>query len=259
MAKDEIRRMALCMLADYDARTPGQLFSRPVDLASPQSYELQSEIARLREQRGEKIIGYKIGCTSKPIREQLGMSEPIFGRIFDTGCFRSGVRLSYARYANLAVEGELALRLSKDLAGSPPTEEECLDAISAVFPVIELHHYVLHQARSPGPELIAGSGMHAGFVLAEELSRSGPPDLVHSICVRINGVRVGAVEGSGTFAGASESLRWLAGRLAGLGLGLGQGQIILTGSPMPLFQVGPDSKVVVEATPLGRSCAEIGP
>jgi 2-keto-4-pentenoate hydratase len=62
-----------------------------------------------------------------------------------------------------------------------------------------------------------------------------------------------------TFAGVSESLRWLAGRLAGLGLGLGQGQIILTGSPMPLFPVGPDSEVVVEATPLGRSCAEIGP
>jgi 2-keto-4-pentenoate hydratase len=75
----------------------------------------------------------------------------------------------WERDANLAVEGELALRLSKDLAGSPSTEEDCLDAISAVFPVIELHHYVLHQARSPGPELIAGSGMHAGFVLAEEL------------------------------------------------------------------------------------------
>ena len=57
MAKNEIRRMALCMLADYDARTPGELFSGPVDLTIPQSYELQSEIARLREQRGEKIIG----------------------------------------------------------------------------------------------------------------------------------------------------------------------------------------------------------
>jgi 2-keto-4-pentenoate hydratase len=205
MAKDGIRRMALCILADHDARTPGELCSRSVDLTIPQSYELQSEIARLREQRGARVIGYKIGCTSKPIREQPGVSEPIFGRSFDTGCFRFGVRLSYARYANLAVEGELALRLSRDLTGSPTSEEECLDVISAVFSVIELHHYILHQARSPGPELIAGSGMHAGFVLAEELSCSGPPDSVQSICVRINGVCVGAVEGSGTFAGASET------------------------------------------------------
>ena len=100
MTENEFQRMALGMLAAYDARTPGELFSRPVDLTIPQSYELQSEIARLREQRGEKIIGYKIGCTSKPIQEQLGVSEPIFGRIFDTGCFPSGVQLSYARSAN---------------------------------------------------------------------------------------------------------------------------------------------------------------
>ncbi len=128
-------------------------------------------MARLREQRGEKIIGYKIGCVSKPIQEQLGVSEPIFGRIFDTGCVRSGVRLSYARYANLAVEGEMALRLSNDLAGSSLTEEECRGAIAAVFPVIELHHYVLPEARSPAAELIARNGIHAGFVLAEQLPR----------------------------------------------------------------------------------------
>jgi 2-keto-4-pentenoate hydratase len=259
MAKNELRRMALRMLADYDALTPGELFSRPVDLTIPEAYELQGAIARLREQRGEKIIGYKIGCTSKIIQNQLDVGEPIFGRLFDTGCFHSGVRLSHARFANLAVEGELAVRLSKDLAGSSSTEEECLGAIAAVFPVIELHHYVLHDARSPGPELIAGNGMHAGFVLAEELPRSGPSDLMHSLCIRINGVPVGAVEDSGTFASATGSLRWLAVRLAGMGLGLCQGQIILTGSPMPLFPVSAGSKVVVEATPLGRSWAEIGP
>ena len=169
------------------------------------------------------------------------------------------MQLSYARYANLAVEGELAVRLSKDLAGSSLTEEECLDAIAAVFPVIELHHYVLHEShRSPGPELIASNGMHAGFVLAEESPRFGPSDLVQSICIRIDGVRVGAVEGSGTFASAIGCLRWLAGRLAGIGLGLGEGQIILTGSPMPLFPVCVGDKIVVEATPLGKSCAEIG-
>lgn len=259
MAKDKLRQMALRMLADYDARTHGELFSRPFDLTIPQSYELQSEIARLREQRGEKIIGYKIGCTSKAIQRQLGVSEPIFGRVFDTGCFGSGVRLSYARYANLAVEGELALRLARDLAGSSPTKEECLGSIASVFPVIELHHYVLHDIQPPGPELIASNGIHAGFVLAEESHRVCPSDPVQSLRIRIDGVQVGAVEGSWTFASAIESLRWLAVQLEISGLGLREGQIILTGSPMPLFPVSVGSKIVVEATPQGKSCAEIGP
>ena len=98
---------------------------------------------------------------------QLGVKEPIFGRLFDTECHPSGVHLSSARYANLAVEGEMAVRLSKDLPSEPLSAEECREAIAEVFPVIELHHYVLPAAWPPGQWLIASNGMHAGFVIAE--------------------------------------------------------------------------------------------
>jgi 2-keto-4-pentenoate hydratase len=139
----DLQELAQRMLADYDARTPGRLFGEPLDLTTVQAYALQAEIARLREQRGEKVIGYKVGCTSRPIQVQLGVKEPIFGRLFDTECQPSGVHLSSARYANLAVEGEMAVRLSKDLPSEPLSAEECREAIAEVFPVIELHHYVL--------------------------------------------------------------------------------------------------------------------
>ena len=122
---DATRELARRMLADYDARTPGQLFGEPLDLTTVQAYALQAEIARLREERGEKVIGYKVGCTSRAIQVQLGVKEPIFGRLFDTECHPSGVHLSSARYANLAVEGEMAVRLSKDLPGEPLSAEEC--------------------------------------------------------------------------------------------------------------------------------------
>ena len=81
---------------------------------------------------------------------QLGVKEPIFGRLFDTECFPSGVHLSCARYANLAVEGEMAVRLSKDLPSEPLSAKECREAIAEVFPVIELHHDVLPGAWPPG-------------------------------------------------------------------------------------------------------------
>jgi 2-keto-4-pentenoate hydratase len=260
MAKDEIRRMALSMLADYDARTPGKMFSRPVDLTIPQSYELQNEIARLREERGEKIIGYKIGCTSKSIQEQLGVAEPIFGRIFDTGCFRSGVRLIHERYANLAVEAELAVRVSRDLPGVSLSDDEILEAVAAVFPVIELHHYVLRSSRPSCLELIANNGMHAGFVLAdEEVGYPGLPQSAGGLSIRINGTVVGAAAQPWTMGSSVKSLRWLAARLADFGLRLERGQTILTGSPMKLYPVTPGSKIVVEAPALGMSRAEDRP
>jgi 2-keto-4-pentenoate hydratase len=66
---DAAQELARQMLADYDARTPGQLFGEPLDLTTVQAYALQAEIARLRQQRGERVIGYKVGCTSPAVQQ----------------------------------------------------------------------------------------------------------------------------------------------------------------------------------------------
>jgi 2-keto-4-pentenoate hydratase len=256
----DFQKLAVRMLANYDARTPGQLASDGFELTTAQAYALQAEITRLREKRGEQVIGYKVGCTSKPIQAQLGVKEPIFGRLFSTGCFRSGASLSYAHFANLAVEGELAVRLGKDLTGSTVSEDVCREAIESVFPVVELHHFVLHGGLSPIPQLIASSGMHAGFVLAEtETSSSGLANFAHGLTVRINEVVVGAVVDSASLISPIQSLRWLAGCVPQFGLQLCRGQVILTGSPLPLYPVPPSSRIVVEVPPLGASCVEIVP
>ena len=210
------------MLADYDARTPGQVFSEPLDLTTIQAYALQGKIALLREQRGEKVIGYKVGCTSPAVQQQLGIGEPIFARIFDTGCFACGATLSYRLYANLAVEGELAVRLGQNLSTPIVGADECRAAIASAFPVIELHHYVLRSARPSVAELIASGGMHAGFVLAEEESEVGLPDL-ESLSVWIDDQRMGMVAGADVTGLAVRSVRWLAERLAERGLTLATG------------------------------------
>jgi 2-keto-4-pentenoate hydratase len=242
------------MLADHDARTPNQIFAEQVDLTTEQAYLLQAEVARLREARGERVIGYKVGCTSRAIQQQLGIGEPIFARVFDTGCFPSGQRLPSSRFANLAVEGELAVRLGQDVPASSAGGDECRAAIVSVFPVIELHHYVL---RSPEPslaELIASGGMHAGFVLAEDEPAVGLPDL-ESLSVWIDDERLGMVSGAEVAGLAVRSVGWLAAK----GLALASGQVILTGSLLPLFTLRPGSRVVAALEPLCRSAAEIVP
>jgi 2-keto-4-pentenoate hydratase len=257
---DAARELALRMLADYDARTPGQSLGEPLDLTTAQAYALAAEIARLREERGEKVIGYKVGCTSKPIQLQLGVNEPIFGRLWDTECHPSGEHLSAARYANLAVEGEMAVRLSRDLPMGPLSAAECREAIAEVFPVIELHHYVLPGAWPAGQWLIASNGLHAGFVSGDVRTRcSAPATMVYRLSIRINEVVVGAVEDAASLTCPVESPRWLAGRLAQLGLSLCKGQVILTGSPMKLYPVSRGSRIVVEAPPLGASYVAIDP
>ena len=152
----------------------------------------------------------------------------------------------------------MAVRLSRDLSGEALSADECRGAIALMFPVIELHHYVLPGAWPPGQWLIASNGMHAGFVSAEACC-SGLANFAHSLSIRINEVVVGAVEDAASLTCPIESLRWLAGRLAQFGLQLCKGQVILTGSPMKLYPVSAGSRIVVEAPPLGASCVEIDP
>jgi 2-keto-4-pentenoate hydratase len=246
------------LLADFDTLTQWSSFVPPDELNTEQAYALQGEVARLREARGERIVGYKIGCTSPVIREQVGIREPIFGRLFDTNCVPDGARIEHARFANLGAEGELAIRLSRDLPGSPLPDEEYVAAVESVFPVIELHHYALPADRHPAVPLIASGGMHAGLVLpVRETLCSDRIPVVTELEVSINDRIVDATKEPWTMGGPAATLRWLSARLAGWGLQLLRGQVILTGSALPLFPIGPGSRVVVEARPLGRTSVEI--
>ena len=254
----DLQAIARRMLADYDAGTPGHSIGEPLILMAAQAYALQAEIARLREHRGERVIGYKIGCTSRPIRVQLGVEEPILGRLFDTECHPSGVHLPASRYANLAIEGELAIRLAQDLPRRPLSDEEYAGAIGSVSPVIELHHYLLPTNGHSVTALIASGGMHAGLVLAaQETPCRGRVPAVEGLEVKINNRLVGKTREPWTMGGPAMALRWLTSRLAGWGLQLRRGQLVLTGSALSLFPVGPVSRVVAEARPLGISCVEI--
>jgi 2-keto-4-pentenoate hydratase len=258
MSHDELLRWADLVLADLDAMQPGRSFALPATTTTRDAYALQHEVVRLRERRGERVIGYKIGCSSRAIQQQLGASEPIFGRIFDTGCFASGARLSYARFADLAIEGELAIRLSRDLPGSPLPDDEYIAAIGSVFCVIELHHYGVMSSGGSLPALIATSGMHAGLVPSAELTcdpRSVP--LVSELTVLINDEPVGSTSEPWSMGCPAAALRWLSQSLDQFGARLLRDQVILTGSVLPLFPVRPGARVVVAAQPLGCSMIEI--
>ncbi len=258
MSDGEIGDWARNLLHALDAPQPGWSFTPPAGQTIASAYALQRAVVRLREDRGERVIGYKIGCTSRVIQEQLGVNEPILGRVFDTGCVRAGGRISSSRFVRLAIEGELAVRLARDLPGGPLRDDDYIEAIESVVPVIELHHFVM-QGREPSLSgLIATNAMHAGLVLPESETRcSGFLHRVEALSVAISGVSVGSTTQPWTMGSPAAALRWLSGRLYDWGERLTRGQVVLTGSALPLFPVEVGSRVVVEATPLGGTDVKV--
>jgi 2-keto-4-pentenoate hydratase len=258
MSQNEFTELARSLLTDFDDLKPWRSLPRPENLGPRDAYLLQQDVARLRERRGERLIGYKIGCASPAIQAQLGTGEPIFGRVFDSGCFPAGSTISHARFANLAIEGELAIQLARDLPAQPLADADYAAAVSSAFSVIELHNYVLPAAGGSLSALIASNGMHAGVVLAaEEATFSGRLPAVRELSVLINDRCVGRTAQVWTMDGPAATLRWLSARLAGWGAHLRRGQVILTGSVLPLYPVRPGTRVVIDAEPLPKSFATI--
>ncbi len=226
--------LAASQLRDYDARTPGMLFTDPIPLSEEQAYAVQSEVCRLREQRGETMVGYKVGCTSPVVQRQLGIDHRVFGRLFDSECWPSGKRLPSAQFSGLAIEGELAVRLARDLPDFELSEGELTAAIESVFAVIELHNFIFRRSEPSAEELIANNAIHAGFIYAT--NHSSRLNLAPAtLCIKIDEVEVATVSGVELTHTISDSLHWLSGELGRRGHILRAGQTILCGSVADLI------------------------
>jgi 2-keto-4-pentenoate hydratase len=221
-------QLAKRQLADYDRHRPGTVFEgQAIELTVAESYALQFEIARLREARGERVAGYKIGCISPVMQAQLGLDQPVFGQVFDTELHPCGVTLALADYDGLAIEGEFAVRVGEDVRG-----------FASEFAVIELHNYVIRRPPLTAQELIANNAIHAGVVLPREERRflRGPAELLdESIAIFRNGENLGTATGRALPDGPLGSIARLVQHLERYEKSIYPSQIILTGSPLPLY------------------------
>ena len=245
-----ILELAKRQLADYDRHRPGTLFEdRAVKLSVAESYALQFEVARQREARGESVAGYKIGCISKAMQAQLGLDQPVFGHVFDTELHPSGATLGLADFDGLAIEGEFAVRAEDDGPG-----------FASEFAVIELHNYVIRQPPLTAQELIANNAIHAGIVLPTEERRTlrGPDELLdESIAVLRNGENLGTATGRALPDGPLGSVARLVQHLERYGKRIQPGQIILTGSPLPLYRAEHGDRFEVRCEHLAEITAVI--
>lgn len=221
---------------DYLAREPGTCFADPsfiLDL--PQAYALQDAVSALRVAAGDRVIGYKIGCTGPGTVAQFGMEGPIRGRLFESEVRRSGDTLDSANFACLAIEGEMALRVGEN------------GRIEAAFPAIELHHFVFRKAGKTLVELVANNGLNAGIVLPEEKWLASGSRIAVSgvLSVRVNDRVLGLANLWPLPGGGAASLEWLQSHLAKFGIAPLSGQIVLAGTTLGLYPVKPGDHIAV--------------
>jgi 2-keto-4-pentenoate hydratase len=221
---------------DYRARQPGTCFADPdFVLSLAGAYELQDAVAKLRIAAGDRLIGYKVGCTGPGTVQQFGMHGPIRGCLFESEIRWDSDTLNLDDFADLAIEGEMAVRVGPD------------GKIAAAFPIIELHHFVFRRPRKTLPELVANNGLNGGVVLPNHSWLSSREYIggTGTLTVRINDRPVGSGALWPLSGGADSSLQWLQHHLADTRRDLLPDHIILTGTPLGLYPVRRGDEVAV--------------
>jgi len=232
----KLTRLSERQWRDYRARQPGTCFAdADLVLSLEEAYELQSAVAALRVAAGDRLIGYKVGCTGPGTVAQFGMAGPIRGYLFASEVHPNGIALDSTAFARPAIEGEMAILIGEG------------GEIAATFPIIELHHLIFRAPRKTLVELVANNGLNAGIVLSEAKWRSARAVFAPSarFTVLVNEQRVGSGGLWPLPGGPTASIDWLRQHLAEFGLSLNPGQIVLAGTPLGLYPVEPGDRIAV--------------
>jgi len=156
------------ILEDYDFKNPGVIFKEKKIITNEDALLIQSNVARLREKRGEKVIGYKIGCVSKDTQKKMGFNQPACGYLWKSELYASGVELNKKDYTNPAMEAEFGVILNRDIKPDLASFDYILQSIEGIYPLIEIHNLVFYGNEPYGAELLTNNAIHAGVILGSE-------------------------------------------------------------------------------------------
>lgn len=232
----ELEELAVRQLSDYQSKNPGTCFLDPdfnLDITS--AYKLQDIVTKIRIQNGERVIGYKVGCTGPGTKSQFGMDGPIRGTLFAGEVRQNGVSLNPDEFCNLSIEGEMAIMIGEDFK------------TKAVFPVIELHNFIFRSKNKNLSELIANNGINSGIVLPDIPHQQSKKYLRHNgiLSLVINRTNVGQAGLWPNDSGLESSLNWLKKNLAEYGIQLMPNDIVLAGTALGLYPIKNGDEVLV--------------
>ena len=105
------------MAAAAHKKQAEQLSKTWPDIGFDDAYAIQSEVIRRRVAEGRKIVGHKIGLTSKAMQRSSGIDEPDYGVLLDDMVFSDGAKIKAANFCVPRVEVELCFVLKHPLKG----------------------------------------------------------------------------------------------------------------------------------------------
>ena len=227
------------------------------DVQIEDSYKIASSFVRRRLESGETIIGKKIGVTSKPIQEALGVFQPDFGQLTSKMVHKDGDVIDLGLLIQPRAEAELAFVLKRDLVGPGITATDVIHATDYVTPCFEVVDSRITDWKIGIKDTIADNASCGVFVLGDDKGDPRELDLtLAGMVIEKNGALASTGTGAAVQGSPANAVAWLANTLGHLGLPFRAGEIILSGSQAPLVQVADGDILKCEIGGLGTCTAK---
>jgi 2-oxopent-4-enoate/cis-2-oxohex-4-enoate hydratase len=215
------------------------------DLTIDDAYAISLNFLKRREQDGERVIGKKIGVTSKAVQDMLGVRQPDFGFLTDRMLVKNGatVNIVEAGLIQPRAEAEIGFVLKKDLRGPGVTDQDVLDATDYIAPCFEIVDSRIQNWKISIIDTVADNASCGVFVLGEAKADPWAHDLPNlKVRVTKNGKPLSEGLGSAVQGSPLTAVAWLANTLGEKGVPLLAGDFILSGSLVPLENAAPGDR-----------------
>ncbi len=230
------------------------LTDREADITIEDAYHISLRMVNQRLERdGEKIVGKKIGVTSKPVQEMLGVFQPDFGFLTDAMVFQDGADISIADHLiQPRAEGEIAFRLKSGLQGPGVTEADVLEATEAIMPCFEIVDSRIADWQIKIEDTVADNASCGVYVLGRTEVDPRDYDLPNlHMTIWKNGEFNSEGLGSAVQGNPLTAVAWLANTLGEFNIPFNAGEVILSGSLAPLIPVVAGDKMKLEIDGIG--------
>lgn len=220
------------------------------------AYAISLAVLDRRKAEGERVVGKKIGVTSKAVQDMLGVHQPDFGFLTDRMWVQGDIDIAALGLIQPRAEAEIGFLLKDGLKGPGVTAERVIAATEAITPCFEIVDSRIHDWKIGIVDTVADNASCGVFVLGA--ARADPRD--HDlpglrVTVTKNGAPLSEGRGHAVQGDPAQAVAWLANTLGAYGVTLDAGDVILSGSLVPLEPAAPGDVFVMELHGVGGIAA----
>jgi 2-oxopent-4-enoate/cis-2-oxohex-4-enoate hydratase len=212
------------------------LTEREPSMTLDDAYAVQQQLLSRRQASGARVIGKKVGVTSKAVMNMLEVYQPDFGYLLDDMLYNDGDSIPRDSLIQPRAEGEIAFVLKHDLNGPGVSAADVLRATDFVMPCFEIVDSRIRDWKIRIQDTIADNASCGVFVLGNGAVDPRKIDLTTcGMVLEKNGEIVATGAGAAALGNPLNAVAWLANTMGRLGVPLRAGEVVLSGALAAMF------------------------